>query len=116
MNLQENGIDYADGVARFSGNAKSYEKFLKKFITDPEFPKLCEAMEQKNFEAAFYSAHTLKGMCGNLSIQVLYNKMKLFVEMLRNQADLEKAQAYFPELRAEYDTVIGILKQYFDVI
>ncbi len=116
MDLQEHGIDYADGVARFSGNAASYEKFLKKFITDPEFSKLCTAMEQKNFEVAFYCAHTLKGMCGNLSMQRLYEKIKLLVEMLRNQTDLEKAQAYFPEIRAEYDAVIRILKEYFNAV
>lgn len=65
------GIDYDEGVARFVGRSDLYEEFLKKFLTDPTFPALEAAMQAKDLPAAFTAAHTLKGVTGNLSLNVL---------------------------------------------
>ncbi len=107
------GINYQSGIARFSGQEQLYEKYLKKFITDREFAGLCTAMEAKDYEAAFNSAHTLKGMIGNLSIDGLSEILAPLVEMLRGKSDLNGAQKQFLLLKTEYEAVIESLERYF---
>ena len=41
------------------------------FINDKNFIKLKEAVYNNNIEEAFIAAHTLKGVCGELSIYKL---------------------------------------------
>lgn len=55
------------------GNEALLERFLKKFPQDENYQKLCAAMEASDWEAALTAAHTLKGICGNLSIAPLFD-------------------------------------------
>ncbi len=67
------GIDYKQGLERFSGNAELYEKFLVKFAMNEEAAKAAELLESGDIEGAFFVIHTLKGTSGNLSINGLYS-------------------------------------------
>ncbi|MDD2956669.1 MAG: Hpt domain-containing protein [Oscillospiraceae bacterium] len=111
--LSDAGIDYEDGIARFSGHAEIYEKYLKRFPSDPEFSNLRSAMAGKDYEAAFRSAHTLKGMVGNLSIKRLYASLYDFVELLRGNRDIAAAHAAFPGLEAQYQAATEAITRYF---
>lgn len=107
------GINYQSGVVRFGGQEQLFEKYLKKFITDREFAGLCAAMEEEDYETAFKSAHTLKGMIGNLSIDGLFEILAPLVEMLRGKSDIAGAQKQFLLLKTEYEAVIESLEHYF---
>ena len=48
------------------------QKFTLKFLEDQSYLQLKQALENKNYEDAFRSAHTLKGVCQNLSFDRLY--------------------------------------------
>ena len=67
------GIDYQDGAARFLGNRELYERFLREFPGDATFSALEAAMESRNVQEAFRSAHTLKGLTGNLSLTIMHS-------------------------------------------
>lgn len=105
MNVQiikNAGIDYDEGLNRFSNKPALYEKHLKKFSTDLSFVELKSAMENDDMEAAFRAAHTLRGTTGNLSIAVLYNKFGPFVEMLRGRSNISAAKKEFPIIEELY--------------
>ena len=48
------------------------QRFTLKFLEDQSYLQLKQALENKNYEDAFRSAHTLKGGCQNLSFDRLY--------------------------------------------
>ena len=48
------------------------QRFTLKFLEDQSYLQLKQALENKNFEDAFRGAHTLKGVCQNLSFDRLY--------------------------------------------
>ncbi|MCC8178056.1 MAG: Hpt domain-containing protein [Cloacibacillus sp.] len=50
------------------------------------------------------NVHTLKGLSGNLSINVIYHTASQIVSLLRAD-DLEGAKALFPSLEEEYGAV-----------
>lgn len=45
---------------------------LKKFLDDKTFANLVKAVSEGSGEAALAASHTLKGVCGNLSIERLF--------------------------------------------
>ena len=62
--------DYDDVISRLRTDDR-VKKFLLKVLDDTSFSTLCKALEEKNIEEAFRAAHTLKGVCKNLSIDNL---------------------------------------------
>lgn len=77
------GINVEMALERFMGNEMLLERFLKKFPEDPNFEKLEDAMEKGDRESALQAAHTLKGVCGNLSMESLYAELDLQVKAMR---------------------------------
>jgi HPt (histidine-containing phosphotransfer) domain-containing protein len=104
------GIDYDGGVERLMGNAEMYENFLQMFVKDDSFAELEKAMEEKDYDKAFAAAHTLKGVAGNLSMTKLYNDLVVFVDYLRNSADIPSAVKHFPELTTLYNDTVNAIK------
>jgi histidine phosphotransfer protein HptB len=105
------GIDYEEGVSRFVGHAELYEKFLKKFLADPEFAALEKALADGDAEAAFQTSHSLKGVTGNLSMNALYRALVPLVDALRGGGDLALARTLFPAVQAEYRRVMDFVEK-----
>lgn len=103
--LEGAGIDYGGGLRRFSGNAELYEKFLRMFICDKSFEQLEGAVKERDMDAAFSYAHTLKGVTGNLSLNVLYDSLVPLVEDLRSNNG-KNARALLENVRENYCAVI----------
>lgn len=78
----EIGGDYADVMERIPSEKFVY-KFLQRFMDDPSYASLCEAMERQDVEEAFRAVHTLKGVCQNLGITQLYESSCVLTELLR---------------------------------
>lgn len=107
--LIDAGIDYESGVKRLTGNTEMYERFLQMFVEDDSFKNLDDAMHSHNYQEAFLQAHTLKGVAGNLSMEKFYQNIILFVEMLRNSADIPGAVKIYPEIKKEYEDIIAAI-------
>ena len=73
---------YDNMIARLSTEER-IKKFLLMFPKDTTFNELCSAMEDKDYELAFRSAHTLKGLCLNLGIERLRRSADAITEALR---------------------------------
>lgn len=112
--LMKGHVDYQEGLKRFSGQRKLYEKYLFGFREDPMFHELELAMEEQDYEKAFKKAHAFKGLVGNLSIVGMYQMIVPFVEALRGSFDIPHAVAMFPEVQAEYHKLLTLLESQKD--
>lgn len=110
MAFIEAGVEIESALERFMDNDEMLKKFLKKFMDDKNFEKLFCAMDSKDYEEAFEAAHTLKGVCGNLSLQELNQFVCKEVEYLRAK-EYEMAEKYIPELKEAYEEAIEKIKK-----
>ncbi len=108
--LKDAGIDVDEALERFMGNQALMEKFLKKFPADTNYTKLEEAILQENKEEALVAAHTLKGVCGNLSMQKMFELMTEQVGLFR-AGEWQQATDMMPEVRAAYHNIIDAIEE-----
>ncbi len=115
MNMKEFyekiGGDYNDVVKRFGGEAMA-ERFGKKFPGDPSFSSLAAALDEGSCEEAFRAVHTLKGVCQNLGYGDLGSVCSDMTELLR-AGNFDDGKAMFGAVKAEYDKVVGLIKECF---
>ena len=77
------GGNYEDVLGRLHSEAL-IRRFALKFLEDQSYIQLKQALENKNYEDAFRGAHTLKGVCQNLSFDRLYEVSHELIELLRD--------------------------------
>lgn len=94
--------NYEEAKERFDSEER-VKKFLTMFLKDDNYQKLCEAMEEGNCEDAFLYAHTLKGLCANLSLTVLFEEAKALTELLRGGELSGEAFECFERVKEKYD-------------
>ena len=99
--LQEAGIDVDGALERMMGSEALLERLLGKFLEDENYQKLCAALDEKRQEDAVAASHTLKGVCGNLSMPALFSLFTRQVEALR-AGDWTAAAALMEEIRPAY--------------
>lgn len=114
MNLKECyaalGGDYESVVARLM-TEKLAAKFVLKFLDDSSYENLCRALEEHHAEEAFRAAHTIKGICQNLSFTGLYESSSTLTEALRG-GNLEEALKLFPQVQADYEQTVSAIKAF----
>lgn len=71
-------------LARFGGNIKLLERFIKKFPNDTTYLNLKEKAEQNEFAEVEKLAHTLKGIAANLGFDKLSKYNADIVSVIRN--------------------------------
>jgi HPt (histidine-containing phosphotransfer) domain-containing protein len=104
------GADYEEIIGRL-GTEERIQRFLLKFPNDKSFELLCTSIKQKNMSDAFRAAHTLKGVCQNLSLTPLYKSADLLTERLRNnQTYGEDVELMLQTVKDDYAKVIGCIK------
>ena len=79
------GGNYEAVLGRLHSEALIQE-FTLKFLEDQSYLQLKQALENKNYENAFRSAHTLKGVCQKLSFDRLYE-----VRIMKTHSELGAA-------------------------
>ena len=81
--LEAAGLDTAQALERMMGSEALLERLLDKFLEDGNFAALTAALRAGDAAGAVQAAHTLKGVCGNLSMTELYRLFTGQVEALR---------------------------------
>ena len=106
MNLEEcylaAGADY-EGVIRTFKSEERVDRFLKMFLNDKSFGKLCSAMTEEQYVDAFHAVHTMKGICMNLSLTALYHSCVALTENLRSGSANGDTQHLFEKVMDEYE-------------
>ena len=101
--LIDAGVDVDSGMERFMGNKDLLMRFLRKFPGDDNYKNIISGLESGDYETAFRAAHTLKGLCGNLSLTKLQEIVSEQTELLRAEK-WEEAKALMPQVTEVYNT------------
>lgn len=112
---QQLGGDYSDMVRRLP-NVNLIRKFLTRFPEDDSYSSLCRAMEGGDRADAFRAAHTLKGVCANLSLNRLLASVSRLTELLRPEGAGIPADAarLLDEVKCDYTWTINAIRAYTD--
>ena len=87
------------------------QKFVIRFLSDPSYELLCTSMESGNYQEAFRAAHTIKGVCQNLSFTKLYSSSAQLCEALRDGLH-PGAPALKEQVDADYRQTIDAIRTY----
>ncbi len=98
------GGDYDDVIGRLRSE-RLVQKFVLKFPADGSYALLLSSLEEGNTQEAFRAAHTIKGMCQNLSFTPLAKSSSALTEALRG-GDLAAAVTLLPPVRADYEKTV----------
>ncbi len=116
MNLKEcyaaMGGDYAD-VSQRLPSERLIQKFVLKYLDDKSYDLLCTSMAEKNYEEAFRAAHTIKGVCQNLSFTKLLDSSSRLSDALRHGWTPE-ADQIVEEVKADHLEVVSAIRAFRD--
>ena len=97
--------------AALGGNYSNAMGRLQKFTDDGTFALLRDSLAGGNKEDAFRAAHTMKGMCQNLSFDLLAESSAALTEALR-AGDMEEGKRLFPAVERDYAVTVKAIQQY----
>lgn len=114
MTLQEcyiamNG-DYEEVMARLRKES-FVQKLILKFLDDGSYELLQKSIESQNYEDAFRAAHTIKGVCQNLSFTELMKSSSALTESLRSGYSPE-AGTLLEQVAADYEKTISAIRMF----
>lgn len=96
------GADINTGLQRCMNNETFYLRLVKMVPNEPGFPKLYEAMDARDLDAAFSAAHALKGSVSNLALTPLSAPLVELTELLRARSDTDYT-ALMETIRAAHE-------------
>ena len=108
--LSAAGIDVEAALARMMGSEALLARLLKKFLDDDNCEKLHSAISAGDREAALAVSHTLKGVCGNLSMTALFDLLTRQVAAFR-AGDWEGAVALLEQIDQAYARVTAAIRE-----
>ncbi len=106
--------DYND-VAKRLPLDRMITKFILKFLDDKSYQQLISSIENADYKEAFMAAHTLKGVCQNLSLTKLYEPSHIMTEILRNEnPDKATVMELLEQIRENYEMTVDAIKTFRD--
>lgn len=83
-------------------------KFLLRVADDKSFELLTNSLETRNMQEAFRAAHTLKGVCLNLSLNRLQESASKLTEVLRGREDYgEDIVPLYEKVKEDYEITVS---------
>ncbi|MCI8422118.1 MAG: Hpt domain-containing protein [Lawsonibacter sp.] len=114
MTLQECyaaiGGSYEEVVGRLRSE-RLVQKFVLKFLSDSSYDLLCKSMEAEDYQEAFRAAHTIKGMCQNLSFTALGDSSSQLSEALRS-GFTPQAPALYQQVKEDYQITVCAIQAF----
>lgn len=114
MTLQECYLkldgDYTAVSSRLPSE-KFIQKYVLKFTEDKTMKLLEDSWQSGNFEEAFRAAHTIKGMCQNLSFNRLEESSSALTEALRGGKS-PQAEELYGQVQKDYEQTANAIKEY----
>ena len=106
--LRGYGADIAGIAERFMDDYAFYGICLEQFVRDVNFDALGQALENRDFQAAFEAAHSLKGVAANLGLTPIYAAINKVVIALRMES-YEGARTGYREIIARLDEIRALV-------
>lgn len=114
MTLQECyaalGGDYASVLSRLRSE-RLVQKFVLKFLNDGSYDLLCTSLKNENYEEAFRAAHTIKGICQNLSFTRLEESSAALTEELR-AGRTQNLEGFMDKVTADYLRIVETVRSF----
>ena len=105
------GGNYEEVVSRLRTDER-IARFLQKVVDDGSYKLLIDSIATNNVDEAFRAAHTLKGVCGNLSITKFGESSTALCEYLRDKRVIDDSvMAMLETVKADYELTISSIKQ-----
>ena len=104
------GGNYDEVIGRLR-SGRLVQKFALKFLNDGSYNLLCTAMEAKDYSEAFRAAHTIKGVCQNLSFARLLVSSSQLSEALRHGYTPE-ADGLFIQVKEDYQLTVQAIRAF----
>lgn len=103
------GGDYNELIQRFGSEALIL-RFVNKFPDEKSFPSLLSALESKDGELSFRSAHDLKGIALNLGFASLLKPLSALTDALRAGWN-EEAPSLLPPVEEAYEAIVTNIRK-----
>ncbi len=105
------GADYEDVLGRLRKDER-IQKFVLKLLNDKSYELLMNSMEAGDMTEAFRAAHTLKGVCQNLSITALYHSSAELADRLRDGQEYgEDVAPLLEQVKKDYTLAMDCIRQ-----
>ena len=105
--LREYGADVDEGLARCMNMEEFYIGLVEKALADNRLPLLEQQITQGDLDAAFETAHALKGMYANLSLSPLTRPVSEITELLRSKTKTDYSPL-LAQAKVQFDTLCGL--------
>ena len=102
--LKSYGANTQEGLTRCMNNEEFYIMIVNKTLEDNRLGQLEQQINNGDLEAAFETAHALKGVYSNLSLDPLTKPISEITELLRVRSD------------ADYSSLIADAKEQFSLL
>ena len=112
--LKQVGVNVESAMERFMGNNALYAKMLKKILYEPAFGELVHAVSACDRQAALAASHTMKGICGNLSLDPLFDLFSEQVVLMRAD-QWDDAYNILPEITETYTKTVETMRAWLDM-
>ncbi len=104
-------IDMEQAVSRIMGNRKLYAKLLKSFVESQYMKALHEELDRGDTAEAARTAHTIKGICANLSLTGMHESIVSLESLLKNGDSFDEELKDLDAVSAVTETLIAELIQ-----
>ena len=102
--LKNYGANVEEGLTRCMNNEDFYIMLVNKVLNDNKLDQLEQQINEKNLDAAFETAHALKGMYANLSLDPITKPVTEMTELLRSRSDVDYS-ALIAEAKAQFSAL-----------
>ena len=106
--LKEYGADTEDGLKRCMDNRDFYIRLIGKALENKCFTELEDYIAAGDLDGAFETAHSLKGVVGNLALTPIYKPVCEMTELLRARTEAD----YTPllnEISAKREELLSLM-------
>ena len=107
------GGDYADVMHRFTDEAR-VARFLAMFLKDKSYALLGRSLRKKDYQAAFQAAHTMKGICINLSLTSLWNACDTLADNLCDGHPDQDTAGFLDAVKKQYLQTTSVIRRYLN--
>jgi len=90
------GANTAEGLARCLNREDFYFRLVRMAAADAGFETLKNALDERDLDRAFETAHALKGVLGNLALTPLFEPIAEMTEHLRSREDIDYTEWMIP--------------------
>lgn len=104
------GGNYSEVISRLRTDER-VTKFLLRVVEDGSYKLLCDSIASGNGEEAFRAAHTMKGVCANLSITRLGESSSALTEALRGGVITDGVQPLLQQVIEDYELTVSSILQ-----